>query len=207
MAKTKSATPHEPSSSRPTKEPPPTRRLRVFAFDPSITTEMANYDVSEVVVRIPWERDRWSADGKTREKGLEKGPVGDYLEVVDVDPASERVYDPVDLEDPHLLATDGLAPSEGNPQFHQQMVYAVAMATIGHFERALGRQLFWSDMARRVDWPFYEVYGLFRVAVIAQQIYYRYHHRQTTNPAFRSFWIWVRYFHWRCRRVMARATS
>ena len=30
-------------------------------------------------------------------------------------------------------------PSEGNPQFHQQMVYAVAMATIEHFERALGR--------------------------------------------------------------------
>ena len=57
------------------------------------------------------------------------------------------------------------------------------------------------------DWPFYEVYGLFRVAVIAQQIYYRYHHRQTRNPAFRSFWIWVRYFHWRCRHVMARARS
>ncbi len=59
--------------------------------------------------------------------------------------------------------------------------------------------------AAAVDWPFYEVYGLFRVAVIAQQIYYRYHHRQTRNPAFRSFWIWVRYFHWRCRRVMKRA--
>jgi aminoglycoside phosphotransferase (APT) family kinase protein len=57
------------------------------------------------------------------------------------------------------------------------------------------------------DWPFYEVYGLFRVAVIAQQIYYRYHHRQTRNPAFRSFWIWVRYFHWRCKRVIARAGS
>lgn len=57
------------------------------------------------------------------------------------------------------------------------------------------------------DWPFYEVYGLFRVAVIAQQIYYRYHHRQTRNPAFRTFWLWVRYFHWRCRRVMASARS
>jgi len=55
------------------------------------------------------------------------------------------------------------------------------------------------------DWPFYETYGLFRVAVIAQQIYYRYHHRQTRNPAFKSFWVLVRYFHWRCRRVMARA--
>jgi len=56
---------------------------------------------------------------------------------------------------------------------------------------------------RAADWPFYEVYGLFRVAVIAQQIYYRYHHGQTRNPAFRSFWVLVRYFHWRCSRVMA----
>jgi aminoglycoside phosphotransferase (APT) family kinase protein len=35
----------------------------------------------------------------------------------------------------------------------------------------------------------YEVYGLFRLAVIVQQIYYRYHHRQTRNPAFKRFWI------------------
>ena len=51
-------------------------------------------------------------------------------------------------------------------------------------------------------WAFYEVYGLFRVAVIAQQIYYRYHHRQTRNPAFRHFWLVVLYFHWRCMRMI-----
>lgn len=34
------------------------------------------------------------------------------------------------------------------------------------------------------NWAFYEVFGLFRLAVIAQQIYYCYHHRQTRNPAF-----------------------
>src|SRR5262249_48600086 len=39
-------------------EPPATRQLRVFAFDPSLSTEMANYEVSEVLTRIPWERDR-----------------------------------------------------------------------------------------------------------------------------------------------------
>src|SRR6185295_7789407 len=33
---------------------------------------------------------------------------------------------------------------EGNPQFHQQMVYAVAMTTIRNFERALGRCILWS---------------------------------------------------------------
>ena len=34
---------------------------------------------------------------------------------------------------------------------------------------------------------FYEVFGLFRLAVIAQQIYYRYHHGQTTNEAYAAF--------------------
>src|SRR6056297_1982682 len=37
-------------------------------------------------------------------------------------------------------------------------------------------------------WAFYEVYGLFRLAAIVQQIYYRYHHGQTRNPAFKGFW-------------------
>jgi hypothetical protein len=75
---------------------------------------------------------------------MRKTPVGEYLEVVDVDPASGSCYAPVDLNDPNLLAQNGLAPSEANPQFHQQMCYAVAMRTIDHFERALGRKALWS---------------------------------------------------------------
>ncbi|TVQ27335.1 MAG: phosphotransferase family protein [Wenzhouxiangella sp.] len=54
------------------------------------------------------------------------------------------------------------------------------------------------------NWAFYEVYGLFRLAVIAQQIYYRYHHRQNRNPAFKQFWIAVNYLLWRCRRIIRR---
>src|SRR6185503_12419804 len=53
-------------------------------------------------------------------------------------------YEPVDLDDPRLLAQNGLPPSEGTPQFHQQMVYAVASLTIRNFERALGRRVIWS---------------------------------------------------------------
>ena len=49
-------------------------------------------------------------------------------------------------------------------------------------------------------WAFYEVYGLFRLAVIAQQIYFRYHHDQTRNPAFKNFWLFVNYLFWRCRK-------
>jgi aminoglycoside phosphotransferase (APT) family kinase protein len=55
------------------------------------------------------------------------------------------------------------------------------------------------------SWSFYEVFGLFRLAAIAQQIYYRYHHRQTRNPAFRRYWILVNYFDWRCRRIIRRS--
>jgi aminoglycoside phosphotransferase (APT) family kinase protein len=53
-------------------------------------------------------------------------------------------------------------------------------------------------------WAFYEVFGLFRLAGIAQQIYYRYHRRETRNPAFRSYWILVGYFDWRCRAILRR---
>lgn len=51
------------------------------------------------------------------------------------------------------------------------------------------------------DWTFYEVFGLFRLAVIAQQIYYRYHHGQTTNPAFANFWMFTAYCDARCRSL------
>lgn len=53
-----------------------------------------------------------------------------------------------------------------------------------------------------VDFRFYEVFGLFRLAGIAQQIYYRYYHKQTRNPAFKNFWFFVNYLLWRCRRAM-----
>lgn len=55
------------------------------------------------------------------------------------------------------------------------------------------------------NWTFYEVYGLFRLAVIIQQIYYRYHHKQTRNPAFRQFWLANHYLHWRSKRAIKRA--
>jgi aminoglycoside phosphotransferase (APT) family kinase protein len=40
---------------------------------------------------------------------------------------------------------------------------------------------------RCADFTFYEVFGLFRLAVIIQQIWARYRARQTTNPAFAGF--------------------
>ena len=111
---------------------PVTRRLRVMAFDPSLATRLDTASFNEITLEIPWET-------------LASGPVGEYVEVVDIDPASDVFYYPVNLDHPYLLAQDGLPPSESNPQFHQQMVYGVAMTTIKQFERALGRKALWSD--------------------------------------------------------------
>ena len=47
-----------------------------------------------------------------------------------MDPSTGACYAPVDLNQPLPLSQSGLNPSEANPQFHQQMVYAVAMKTI-----------------------------------------------------------------------------
>ena len=55
------------------------------------------------------------------------------------------------------------------------------------------------------EWAFYEVFGLFRVAVIVQQIYYRYHHKQTHNPAFKNFWLMVNTLDRRCRKIIREA--
>jgi hypothetical protein len=112
--------------------PPVYRLLRGYAFDPELSTRLETAQINEVVFEVPWEPD------------LKPGPSGEYVEVIDYDPTSACFYAPVDLNEPSLLATDGLAPAEGNPKFHQQMVYAVVMRTILNFERALGRKAMWS---------------------------------------------------------------
>ena len=55
------------------------------------------------------------------------------------------------------------------------------------------------------SFAFYEVYGLFRLSVIVQQIYARYHKGQTKNPEYRRFWIFVHYLHHRCRKLIHKA--
>ncbi|HAU66905.1 MAG TPA: hypothetical protein DCW52_00750 [Gammaproteobacteria bacterium] len=52
------------------------------------------------------------------------------------------------------------------------------------------------------DMRFYEVYGLFRLAGIIQQIYFRYYHKQTRNPAFKNMWVMVHYLMHRCRKAI-----
>ena len=115
----------------PPSRTPVCRPLRVFAFDPLAATKLETLGINETTIPVRWEK-------------LEPGPVGEYLEVVDIDPATGVAYAPVDLDQPWPMTQGGYRPSEANPQFHQQMVYAVAMKTIDHFEKALGRVALWA---------------------------------------------------------------
>jgi hypothetical protein len=116
-----------PTKNNDFKMPPPHRPLKVYAFDPTRGRTLGNY----MTINTPYER-------------LQPGPVGKYLEVIDYDANNKSYYQPVNLDDPWVILGDGLDPSESNPQFHQQMVYAVASETIARFESALGRSIKWS---------------------------------------------------------------
>jgi hypothetical protein len=133
---TKKPPPQEAQADTPG-ELPPVRRLRVYAYDPQASTDRMTAAENIAVIALPW------AESSPDETELSPGPVNNYVEVVDVDPVARKHYAPVDLNAAHVLAQDGLPPSEGNPQFHQQMVFAVVMKTIKLFEQALGRRVFW----------------------------------------------------------------
>ena len=111
---------------------PAVRPLRVYAYDPSLGAKLDTVAINEATLEVRWE------------DTLQPGPIGEYIEVVDVDPASQCCYAPVDLNHPYILTRSGLMPSEASPQFHQQMVYAVSMTTIDYFEKALGRVALWA---------------------------------------------------------------
>ena len=112
---------------------PTTRTLKVYALDPSA----GNYVGNVMSVRIRWER------------SLKPGPVGRRFAVLDYDGANKQYYPPVDLDDYRILARGGLDPSESDPRFHQQMVYAVASQTVEKFESALGRRVHWRRQQTR----------------------------------------------------------
>jgi len=126
---------------------PPVRRLQIFTLDPGSDAEMDQAVLGRSTLAVKWE-------------SVQPGPIGEYLEVIDVDPSSKRFYEPVDLDSQSLLATDGLAPSAGDPRFHQQMVYAVAMNTIAVFESVLGRPVIWSERVKDDNGDYIDDLGL-----------------------------------------------
>jgi len=57
----------------------------------------------------------------------------------------------------------------------------------------------------KVDsFDFYEIYGLFRLAVIIQQIYYRFYHGQTQDKRFASFLHAANYLEQRCMKLISK---
>jgi len=121
-------------------EKPVKRPLKAYAFDPSAGRLLGN-EMSMAV----------------RFQELDPGPVvrdrraPNAIAIVDYDGANKRYYKPVDLDDRSILLCGGLSPSEANPYFHQQMVYAVITDTIEHFEEALGRRIHWRRGLREGD--------------------------------------------------------
>ena len=110
---------------------PTERPLAVFAFDPSAGRYVGNHMTTSLRYEI-----------------LKPGPIGDRFAVVDYDGGNKTFYKPVDLDDPKLLIKGGLPPTESDPRFHQQMVYAVANETLQRFEYALGRRIRWRGVRR-----------------------------------------------------------
>jgi len=103
---------------------PERRPLKIFAFDPlfgSTAGNIALVDIPNEVIGL--------------------GPSGARIKVIDFDGSYRRFYAPVNLDEGPILMRNGLDPSESDPRFHQQMVYAVAMRVLENFERALGRTI------------------------------------------------------------------
>jgi aminoglycoside phosphotransferase (APT) family kinase protein len=72
---------------------------------------------------------------------------------------------------------------------------------VEHYARRTGLSV------TRDQWGFYEVFGLFRLAVIAQQIWYRYVLGHTHNDAYAVFGPAVGYLEQRCRRIVGAPTT
>jgi hypothetical protein len=96
----------------------PTRRFTVLAQDPTVTGPGGR--ALTTLVTVPAER-------------LEGGPKGHRVHVIDYDASTDAYYRPRNkglVSDPYRDVTD-LDQLVRDPHFHQQNVYAIAMATLG----------------------------------------------------------------------------
>jgi hypothetical protein len=131
------------------------RPLRVFAFDPSRGVGASNF----VTIDVPYEEQK-------------PGPCGQHIMVIDYDGSNDRYYAPLDLDDPVVMVSNGLDPSESDPHFHQQMVYAVVSEAIRRFEFALGRPVKWRFRTGARDDPNRRKLRIFPHGMQAANAYY-----------------------------------
>ena len=111
----------------------PTRTWTILAQDPSVTKRDGRPLLTKL--EVPAE-------------DLIPGPRGHRVSIIDHDPVTGIFYKPRrgrqdqdpwadhDRQTVHKLVED--------PHFHAQNVYAIVMATLMHFERALGRNVPWA---------------------------------------------------------------
>lgn len=124
---------------------PPTRKLTILAKDPGLRIGK-NGPMVFAAVDVPAEI-------------LSRGPTGYRVKVVDYNASERRAYRDRQVyqdKDGNLIDPFACRAGEGrtdpayqnrlisDPNFHAQNVYAVAMRTLGLFERALGRRVAWS---------------------------------------------------------------
>jgi len=108
----------------------PTRDWTVLAQDPSVLGARGHALVTRV--STPAER-------------LEPGPKGHRIDVIDYDATRNTYYKPRrrDLYTDRYEKVTDIERLVRDPYFHQQNVYAIAMATLADFQTALGRPVSW----------------------------------------------------------------
>ena len=109
---------------------PSVRPLRVFTLDPSVSDRLGGF----ATVNVPYEK-------------LAAGPVGALFDVRCDRVPPPLTAEPLDLDDPLLLLSNGLTPTPSNGRVHLQMAYAVCSLTYAAFKRALGRDIGWATAA------------------------------------------------------------
>ena len=131
-----------------TDRPPATPRARtltIIAQDPAVTD--ADGRILRARIEVPAEV-------------LAAGPWGHRVQIIDYDASTHTLYAPRDdgygeIEDGSYVDPYRAASDEqllGDPQFHAQNVYAIAMRTLATFEKARKSTLSQAPSASRGRW-------------------------------------------------------
>jgi hypothetical protein len=133
-----------PSRREPRHALPTARTLTVIAQDPSVRERRGEVLLTELTV--PAEE-------------LFPGPCGHRVNVIDFDVSTETLYEQAVYPAPENGAcVDPFAKMAkknperllGDPKFHAQNVYAIAMRTLAQFEFALGRRVPWGSWGHQI---------------------------------------------------------
>lgn len=137
-------------------------------------------DVAACVIHGDWRLDNMVMDTSS----LSAGEPARIIGVLDWEMAT--IGDPlmdVGAALAYWIDHDDAAVDPAFAALKRQPSDLAGMPTRQHIMNRYAERMGFAD----VQWTFYEVYGLFRLAVILQQIWARYRAGQTTNPAFAPF--------------------